>query len=638
MPSRLIRQLSGCAVALVLALAGTAQPLPVAARAARQRAPAAEAIAYTLTFPAPERRTMRVGVVFAGLDAPLDLRMSRSSPGRYALHEFVKNVTGLSAVDGAGRPLQAVPAAVNRWTIGDHDGTVRVQYDVFGDRIDGTYLAVDETHAHVNIPAALAWAHGIEARPARVTIVPPAGAGWRVSTQLFPTTDPFTFTAPSWHYLVDSPIEASRHAFRSFTAGNVGDQAPPTIEVAVHHTGSDADVDAFADALRRIVVAAANVFGEYPAFEDGRYTFLADYVPWAVGDGMEHRNSTVLTSSASLAGSRRMLLETAAHEFFHAWNVERIRPRSLEPFDLESANASGELWFAEGVTSYYETLIMHRAKLAPLDQTVAALSAAVAEVVGSPAFAFRSAEAMSRMAPLVDGAAPRDRTNWSYTFISYYTFGEALGLGLDLAIRERTASARSLDDVMRLLWQRHGRAGGPAGTVAHPYDLRDLELALAAVTGDARFGEEFIGRYVRGRDTMDYARLCELAGLVVRPRGAGRASLGAVGLEQRGPHLALSAPPPPGSPLGEARLGEGDRILGMDGRKLDGFDTLEQTLARRRPGDRVAIEFARRGEQDHGRTTIVLIEDPRVELVTAESLGRTPSREQLAFRQTWLFE
>jgi hypothetical protein len=224
------------------------------------------------------------------------------------------------------------------------------------------------------------------------------------------------------------------------------------------------------------------------------------------------------------------------------------------------------------------------------------------------------------------------------TFISYYTLGEALGFGLDLAIRERTGSARSLDDVMRLLWQRHGRAGGSAGTVANPYDLRDLESALAAVTGDATFGEEFMGRYVRGRETMDYTRLCELAGLVVRRRGAGRGSLGAVGLEQTGSHLALSAPPPPGSPLVEARLGEGDRILALDGRKLDGFDALEQALGRRRPGDRVVLEFARRGEQDRGRTTISLVEDARVELVTAESVGRTPSREQLAFRQAWLFE
>ena len=162
--SALLWSLSRFTLVGALALCAGSAGIPTGRpQAAPQPAAGAEPTVYTLTFPAPERRTMHVGAVFAGLDAPLDLRMSRSSPGRYALHEFVKNVTGLSAVDGAGRPLTAVPAAVNRWTIGDHDGTVRVQYDVFGDRIDGTYLAVDETHAHVNIPAVLVWAHGREA-------------------------------------------------------------------------------------------------------------------------------------------------------------------------------------------------------------------------------------------------------------------------------------------------------------------------------------------------------------------------------------------------------------------------------------------------------------------------------------------
>ena len=116
----------------------------------------------------------------------------------------------------------------------------------------------------------------------------------------------------------------------------------------------------FARDVEAIVREAAHVFGEYPAFEGNTYTFIADYLPWANGDGMEHRNSTILTSSTSLRTSRLDLLDTIAHEFFHAWNVERIRPRSLEPFNLEDANMSGELWLAEGFTSYYGPLIMKR--------------------------------------------------------------------------------------------------------------------------------------------------------------------------------------------------------------------------------------------------------------------------------------
>src|SRR6185295_17068842 len=111
------------------------------------------------------------------------------------------------------------------------------------------------------------------------------------------------------------------------------------------------------------------VFGEFPEYEPGYYTFLADYLPYASGDGMEHRNSTVMTANGSIRTARQDLLGTVAHEFFHGWNVERIRPRSLEPFDLERANISGELWLAEGFTEYYGSLALHRAGLASLAET-----------------------------------------------------------------------------------------------------------------------------------------------------------------------------------------------------------------------------------------------------------------------------
>src|SRR6185436_16967584 len=155
------------------------------------------------------------------------------------------------------------------------------------------------------------------------------------------------------------------------------------------------------------------------------------YLPSARNDGMEHRNSTVLTSERALATARVKLLDAVAHEFFHGWNVERIRPRSLEPFDFSRANVSGELWFAEGVTSYYDGLLMARAGLWPLDDLLGDLGAAVSKVATSPAVRVRSAEEMSRLAPDVDsfsgGAGAATTTN----YISYYTFGAALGLGFD---------------------------------------------------------------------------------------------------------------------------------------------------------------------------------------------------------------
>ena len=166
------------------------------------------------------------------------------------------------------------------------------------------------------------------------------------------------------------------------------------------------------------------IYGEFPRFETGTYTFIADYTDTASSDAMEHRNSTVLTSNATLdsAGARTRLLESAAHEFFHAWNVERIRPRSLEPFDFTDANVSGELWLAEGVTNYYGALVLKRAGLITLDAMLERFSNVINTVALSPGRRLNSVVEMSRMAPFTDAATAIDRTNFGNTFISYYIF------------------------------------------------------------------------------------------------------------------------------------------------------------------------------------------------------------------------
>ena len=299
---------------------------------------------------------MQVEVTFP--DVPpgtLEVMMSRTSPGRYAIHEFARNVYDVQIDDGAGGPLGVERPNPSQWNVAAHRGTVRVRYKVFGDLLNGTHLAIDATHAHLNIPPSLMWARGLEARAARVTFDAPAQ--WKVATQLHPTPDPRTFTAGNLQYLVDSPVELSAFTLRTFNVDR-------EFRVALHHDGSDADADRFAAALQKIVREARAVFGELPAFE-APYTFISDFLPWADSDGMEHRNSTILTEPARLRMPDEQLgaLSTAAHEFFHSWNVERIRPRSLEPFKLDAPNPSGELWFAEGFTSYYGPLIMQRAGL-----------------------------------------------------------------------------------------------------------------------------------------------------------------------------------------------------------------------------------------------------------------------------------
>src|SRR5688500_10046171 len=172
-------------------------------------------VSYHLSFPESQHHRMQVEVTFSDVpQGTLEVMMSRTSPGRYAIHEFARNVYDVRIDDGAGRPLEVERPNPSQWNVTEHPGTVRVRYKVFGDHLNGTHLAIDPTRAHLNLPASLMWARGFEGRAAQVTFEAPEK--WKVATQLHPTSDPRTFTAGNLHYLVDSPVELSAFTQRTF--------------------------------------------------------------------------------------------------------------------------------------------------------------------------------------------------------------------------------------------------------------------------------------------------------------------------------------------------------------------------------------------------------------------------------------
>ena len=178
---------------------------------------AEEPIRYRFSFPRPAERWMQVEASFGELgDGPLELVISRSSPGRYAEHDFARGIYDVHASAADGRELAIEQVARSEWIVRDHAGLVKLAYKVYGDRLDGTYLAIDGTHAHINMPAAIMWARRLEDRPATLTFVPPADRQWQVATQLYPGATAFEFTAPNLQYLMDSPAEFGPIAIREF--------------------------------------------------------------------------------------------------------------------------------------------------------------------------------------------------------------------------------------------------------------------------------------------------------------------------------------------------------------------------------------------------------------------------------------
>jgi predicted metalloprotease with PDZ domain len=590
---------------------------------------------YRLSFADAVHHVMQVEVTFHDVPAgPLQVRMSRSSPGRYAVHEFAKNVFEERFTDGQGKPLTVTRPNAHEWDVTGHDGTVHITYHLFGNRADGTYLAVDSSHAHMNMPAMVMWARGFDNRAARLTFVPPQnsswGRDWKVATQLYPTSDPFTFTSPNLQYLMDSPTEFSAFALRTFTVGK------QTLRVAMHHLGTNAELDAYTADVEKIVREEQAVFGELPDYEPGYYTFLADYTPWSDGDGMEHRNSTVISGRASLAAEGKRLLGTAAHEFFHNWNVERIRPATLEPFNFEDANMSGELWLAEGFTNYYGKLAMVRAGILDPIEGVTSWAGVINAVMRSPGTKFRSAVEMSRLAPFVDAATSIDQTDWENTYYSYYPFGEVIALGLDLTLREKTDGKITLDDFMRAMWRTHGKPGGPQpGLVGKPYTIADARARLAEATNDKAFADDFFGRYIEGTERIDYAALLDRAGFVVRKVNPGKATLGPLHYDSRPTGLHLNGPTQTGSPAYIAGLDQEDDLISVAGTTLTSTDDLTNALASHKPGDEVDLVFKRRtGEEVRAKTT--LTEDPRLEVVPTEKAGGTLTDAQKRLRDAWL--
>ena len=248
------------------------------------------AVRYLLSFPNAVHHEGRVTATFSGLPAgSLRVRMARTSPGRYALHDFAKNIYYVVATDASNQPLPTSRPDSYTWEVKPGaDGVVMFSYTLYGDRTDGTYVGIDQQHAHLNMPATLCYAEGLEGRAAEVKFDLPGA--WKAATQLRPTSDKNTFTAPNFQHLMDSPVSLGAQQTRTWQDGE------QTFEVAMLHGGTSAELDNFVKGTQKIIREQKAIFGELPQFDFSRYTFIANYLGQATGDGMEHRNSCSLTS------------------------------------------------------------------------------------------------------------------------------------------------------------------------------------------------------------------------------------------------------------------------------------------------------------------------------------------------------
>jgi predicted metalloprotease with PDZ domain len=575
-------------------------------------APAARAqtVSYTVSIPKPTSSLLHVVMDIRGAaTANVDVAMPAWSPGSYNLHWAAKNVQRFAAQDAGGRPLSAAMIDTSIWRIKPAAAQIRVSYDVYMGA-----STVNDTHATIVGTRCLMYLVGRAPFPApgALTVTVEAPPGWRLATGL-DAVRPGVFTAADYDTLVDAPIEASPE-LEVITFDH--DQA--TYEIVIH-ARHNYDTARLRDDVRKIVAEEVRLMGGAPY---KRYVFFFHGTNGGSG-GLEHLNSTQITFGRYAQGNvdaYHRFQFVIAHEFYHLWNVKRIRPEILGPFDYSHPQHTRNLYVSEGMTSYFAALSLVRSGVWDRATFYDDLSKNIQELQTQPGHLLTSAE----MSSWFTWNRPDNAANVT---ISYYTKGQILGTLLDLEMRGRTAGKKSLDDVFRQLLAEHGL---PKPGFAEDGGFRGaVEKVAASGSAAGDFGD-FFSRYVGGLDELPYDGMLAHAGLKLEVAHApATRSIGVV-TRTEADRLIVDSVPPSGAGY-DAGLMPGDVVLALDDERVVPA-TFGARLNDRGAGAAVKLQVMRGDRllaitvtlQDDHKPTYKITEDP-----AASSAART-------LRDAWL--
>ncbi len=470
-----------------------------------------------LSRPATHLFEVRVTVETPTPQETLELQLPRWSPGRYAVFDFAQNVREMSyeappaARCGATHERQLTRGDTQTWRFAPCGASrMSISYKVFANDLSGTFSQLDARHANFNGGALFMYVVGHKADPVTLSIAPPVG--WRIVNGRMASSEQRAWQFANYDLMIDTPTEIGP----DWTEDNFVVDGR-TYHIVLHAVGGDGGRrKLLARDLEKIVRAETAMWGA-PEFSD--YTFLIHTGAGERGDGMEHLTSTQIMQRRPLgeADAYADVLDTAAHEFFHVWNVKRLRPAELGPWDFTKPLATRGLWIAEGFTNYYGHLMQRRAGLWTDEKLWATLADEIGTVENAPGSQLMSAEESSLIAPFLDAACHVQHTSLDQTSISYYDKGETIAIVLDLLIRGRSAGRTSLDDVMRRAYQRFYLESPPATYYLRGRGYTGEEFQQVATEVAGFDLADFFTRYVRGTEQLPYAESFAYVGLRLMP-------------------------------------------------------------------------------------------------------------------------
>ncbi|MEB6665331.1 PDZ domain-containing protein [Achromobacter ruhlandii] len=525
-------------------------------------------------------------------------------PGSYLIRDFSRQIESLTAHCGNRRV--AVDKIDNHtWQAAPCDGPLRVEYTVYAWDLSVRGAHLDETHGFFNGTSVFLRVHGQDHLPCLVDLAPPRGIeGWKVYTSL-PEARGHKgaarrhgfglYLAPDYDALIDHPVEMGTPQVASFTAHGAEH------ELVFTGVAPNLDLARITDDVRRICETQIAFFeprGKRAPFLDSsdRYVFMTMVTGDGYG-GLEHRASTALMTARKdlpVLGQQgqgegyRGFLGLVSHEYFHTWNVKRIKPQAFVPYDLAQPDLTRLLWVFEGFTSYYDDLLLLRSNVITQNDYLRLLAKTITSVARTPgrhkqSVAESSFDAWTRYY--------KQDENSPNALVSYYTKGALVALGLDLLIRQESAGAHSLDDVMRLLWQRYGRDFYRGKAQGLPED--GLPALIKEATGvDAR---RFIARHAYGTVDVPLAELLAAQGVKLQWKASVNIPSLDVRTRKQGDSLVLATVLEGGAGH-KGGLSAGDVLVAIDGLKVEGASGVEVLLGQHRPGDRVDVHVFRRDE------------------------------------------
>ena len=615
-------------VGAVMFLALMALSVHPAATAARAAKPSAAPLKYELAFEHPNTHLLDVTIHASDLKgATVEFAIPDWAPGSYYIENYSANVQRFRATSADGKALSWRKTDSQTWQI-DLAGAaaVTISYQVFANTLQNNIAQYNERHAFIGGPSV--WMYLVDGKDRPIELSVAAPSGWKIATGMEHTSD-HTFAAADYNWFADAPFEISDFAEKDFEVLGT------TYHVIVHDVENKKDFTKFANDLQKTVATIVPLFqsvtGTPQAAPFKDYYFIFHIWP-QTGGGLEHLNSTQINfttdwnSTEPLPGTTLnqydLKLFVAAHEFFHAWNVKRLRPLPLGPFDYTQMVHTPSLWISEGLTSYYGSLSVERAGLVPPLQYLDGIARLITNFEAKPGRKERSIEDTSWDTWFSNPMSISQANNLANTYYSYYDGGQIMGHILDFAIRDNTNNQKSLDDWMRLLYSRYA--------LPKPgFNPEDAIHAANEVAGKDL--SDVFRRYISGLEPIPYEQYFALAGIEVTKKVDPDKAWVGIEVKKSDDGHAQIRNVIPGSPAENAGLSNDDVIYAIDSRALEA-DGVNAQLSSRKPGDTLRITVLRLGEFREFLVTPTTNPNPTYSLKPMEN----QTEKQKAIYNSWL--